>query len=97
MAIVFRGGLLIPMWAIAICVVAFMAPSHLTPSVTALLGIAVIALTMTAMFGWWRTQTLDEAVDVRALKADALDLVRMDDDGAWQAPQSTRGSSDSRT
>jgi Na+-transporting NADH:ubiquinone oxidoreductase subunit NqrB len=96
MAIVFSRALVIPVWAIAFCVVALIAPPHLTPSVTALLGIAVIALTMTAMFGWWRARTLDEAIDVRALKTDALDLVRMDDDGAWQAPRRTRGSDGSR-
>jgi hypothetical protein len=89
MAIVFRRGLVIPVWAIAFCAVALMAPRHLTPSVSALLGIAVIALTMTAMFGWCRIRTLDEAVDTRALRMDALDLVRTDDDGTWQVPGRT--------
>jgi hypothetical protein len=111
MALVFHRRVAIPLWAMAFFAVALTASPPATPFVMAVLGIAVIALTIAGLVPWLRTsrsvvhdvvshrqhdkssaaisidrgtcvRTLDEA-DINSAE-DALDLVRMDDDGGWQ-------------
>ena len=92
MAIVFHRGLAIPLWVVVFCAVALAAPPRVMPSVVALLALAVIASTMTAMIRWRSmSRPLVHAFpaagprSTRQEEADAIDLVRMDDDG-WQRP-----------
>jgi hypothetical protein len=82
MAIVIRRGLVIPVWAAALCAAALSAPLRLVPWIGAFLGIAVIASMLPAVL---RLLRHDEAIDWHTLNSeDAADLVRMDDDGGWQ-------------
>lgn len=56
-------------------------------------GLAAAEIVITART---RTRTLDEATVVRAMKrAEAADLMRMDDDGGWQIPQSADAGTES--
>lgn len=90
MGIVFRRRLAVPLWAVAFLTVALTAPAPATeilmPSITliimAMAGIAMIIFTIHGMvpLRTSRVRTLDE----RNQSTDALDLVRMDDDGGWQ-------------
>ena len=113
MALVFHRGLSMPLWAVALGVVAIASPTRLLPSVVAAWGIALIA-SMMMTFIWrmsirrpaaavapiggrgpaacdvmqrvgtsaTRAATVESGRKARAEKAnDALDLVRMDDDG----------------
>ena len=117
MALVFHQGLVIPLWAIALCVIALTSPSRPLPSVTALLAVSVIASMMMAMRQWLGmprpllvgppgrdrrpaghiVSVVPEGMCVGMLQRssetptqeetdDALDLVRMDDDGGWRVP-----------
>ena len=97
MAVVFHRALAIPLWVVVFCVVAFTAPPRVMPSIAALIAIAVIASTIMAMVRWRMTSR--RLVDVlpatgrdsAAQEADdAVDLVRMDDDGGWQLPREPR-------
>ena len=94
MAIVFHRELAIPLWMVAVCAVALTAPPRVMPSVVALLTLAVIASMMTSMVQWRSTcRPLAHGLpatgpDSRTQEAaDAIDLVRMDDDG-WQRGRS---------
>ena len=88
MALVFQRKLAIPLWAIALCIVALAARPTATlflmPITTVLaiaaVGIAAIVFLMPRPIP--RLRTLDEPN--RSTADDALDLVRMDDDGGWQ-------------
>jgi hypothetical protein len=110
MAFVFHRRLAIPLWAMAFFAVALTAPPPATLSLIVVLGIAVIAFTISGLIPWLRAspsvvqvlstgkrptrsaativitgacvRTLDEPN--RSTVDDALDLVRMDDDGGWQ-------------
>ena len=113
MAFVFHRRLAIPLWAMAFFAVALTAPPPATPSLIVVLGIALIAFTISGLVPWLHAspavvqvlsngkrptrsaativitgacvRTLDEPN--RSSADDALDLVRMDDDGAWQMGQ----------
>ena len=95
MAFVFQRRLAIPLWAMAFFAVVLTAPPPATPFLLGVLGIAAIASTIAGLVPWLRAsrsvahvdrgtcvRTLDEAKGNAA--QDALDLVRMDDDGGWQ-------------
>ena len=110
MAFVYLRRLAIPLWAIAFFAVALTAPPPATLFLIVVVGIAVIAFTISALNPWLRAspsvvqvlstgkqptrsaaavvttgacvRTLDEPN--RSTPDDALDLVRMDDDGGWQ-------------
>ena len=58
MALVLHRSLSIPLWAIAFITIALASPPRTIPPVTLLLGIAVLALTMTAMVQWRRAARL---------------------------------------
>ena len=97
MAVVFYRALAIPLWVVVFGVVAFTAPPRVMPSIAALIAIAVIASTIMAMVRWRSScRPLVEVLpaagrDSRAQAADdAVDLVRMDDDGGWQLPREPR-------
>jgi hypothetical protein len=53
MAFMFHRGLVIPLWAVAVCAVALSTVPR-TPFVIGLLGIVVAACTMPAIFRWLR-------------------------------------------
>jgi hypothetical protein len=97
MGLVFHRRLAIPLWAIAFFTVALTAPTPATlflmpPAtlfVVAVFGIAAVIFTMPGVVPRLRpsrsatcVRTLDEPNERTA--DDALDLVRTDDDGAWQ-------------
>jgi hypothetical protein len=110
MALVVHRRLAIPLWAMAFFAVALAASPPATPLVMAVLGVAVITLTIAGLVPWLRTSrsvvhvvshrqhdkssaaiAIDRGTCVRTLDEanmntaeDALDLVRMDDDGGWQ-------------
>src|SRR5689334_21729404 len=96
MALVVHRRLAIPLWAIAFLTVALTTTRPTTLVVIALLGIAII-FTMPGVVPSRNQRKTRAAVTVaagtcvRALDEahespaeDALDLVRMDDDGGWQ-------------
>jgi hypothetical protein len=56
MAFMFHRGLAIPLWAIALSAIALTLPSHLLPSFTVLLAVAVIASMMMVMVRWFGTR-----------------------------------------
>lgn len=113
MAFVFHRRLAIPLWAMAFFAVALTAPPPATLSLIVVLGIVMIAFTISGLVPWLRAsapvvqvlsngqrptrsaasrvitgacvRTLDEPY--RSTAHDALDLVRMDDDGGWQMPR----------
>ena len=90
MALVFHRRLAIPLWAFAVFTVARI--QGLVPSLRPWPSVVQLLLT-----GKWRTcseatavagasaRTLD--TPNRTTAEDALDLVRMDDDGGWQMPR----------
>ena len=88
MALVFHRRLATPLWAIAFFTVALTAPPPTTPFlmttttlfVIAAVGIAAIVISMSGAKPWVRA--IEEPN--RREADDALDLVRMDDDGGWQ-------------
>ena len=109
MAVLFHRRLAIPLWTMAFLAAALTSATPAALSLLLVLGIAVLAFTMSGLVRWLRTPrvisipsdgdrqpTREAAVvvsgtSVRALdhrdrnfKDDALDLVRMDDDGGWQ-------------
>jgi len=55
MALVFHRRLAIPLWAMAFFAVALTASPPATPFVMAILGVAVIALTIAGLVPWLRT------------------------------------------
>jgi hypothetical protein len=122
MAFVFHRRLAIPLWAMAFLAVALTARPPAAPFLMAVLGVAVIALTIAGLVPWLRTSrsavnrishrqrnkrsaaiAVDRGTYVRTLEEadvntaqDALDLVRMDDDGGWQMarPPASRSAAD---
>jgi hypothetical protein len=54
MAIIFHRGLAIPLWAVAFGAIALSTPPPVMPSLTVLLGIAVIAVALPAIVRWRR-------------------------------------------
>ncbi len=118
MARVFHRRLAIPLWAMMFFTVALAAPppatlllmSSTTLFAIAVVGIAVLAVTMPGCVSGWRpsrsparvkpSTSRDQAYAGSAMAAgiamrtleepnestadDAIDLVRMDDDGGWQ-------------
>jgi hypothetical protein len=54
MAFIIHRGLVIPLWAVAVCAVALTTMPGVMPSVIALLGIAVVGRTMPAIARWLR-------------------------------------------
>ena len=93
MAFVFDRSLVIPLWVLAFCAVVISAPMRLMPSLLMLVGIAIMASTMQAIVRWWRvSRSVVELLPAREQVSrpprtqesdDAMDLVRMDDDGGW--------------
>jgi hypothetical protein len=87
MAFVFHRRLALPVGAMMVCIVALFASPRVTPLLAALLGIAVIAVAIQRLAPLFRpgrpAAPTPEGPDAGAAQ-DALDLVRMDDDGGWQ-------------
>jgi high-affinity K+ transport system ATPase subunit B len=54
MAFMIHRGLVIPVWAVAVCAVTLTTMPRLMPSVIALLGIAVVGRTVPAIARWLR-------------------------------------------
>ena len=110
MAFMFHRRLAIPLWAVAFFAVALTVPVLATLSLIVVLGITVIAFTISGLVRRLRasppvvqipsnrkSRTRNAAITVAvgtcvrtldmpnpSTAADALDLVRMDDDGGWQ-------------
>jgi hypothetical protein len=85
MAFVFHRRLAIPLWMMALFAVAVTAPPPAPLALAAVLVIAAIAVTTPGLVAWLRgcvPLRLDESTS--HTDQDALDLVRMDDDGGWQ-------------
>ena len=78
MAIVFHRGLAVPLWAAVFGGAALSTPRGMMPSLLALVGLAAVACTIPPIVRWLRPSR-SVVID------DAADLVRMDDDGGWQA------------
>ena len=98
MALVFHRSLAVPLWAVALFAVALAAPSRLPSAFTALLGVALIAATMTVIVRWLRrhttgaihVRTFQQASETPAIDThDALDLGRTDD--GWRVPLKPSG------
>jgi hypothetical protein len=84
MATVFHSEMAIPLWLLALGVVALNASTRAMALVIALVALAPIAFTMLRAVRRGPL-TLDDALDARTLTPDdAVDLVRVDDDGGWQ-------------
>jgi hypothetical protein len=85
MAFVFHRELALPLWALVFCTVALATSPPPTPFLMAVLGTIVIAFAARRMVP--RGAYLRTIEEPRVSTAqDALDLVRMDDDGGWQTP-----------
>jgi hypothetical protein len=54
MAFIFHRGLMIPLWAVAVCAVALSTTLRMTPFVIGLLGVVVLACTVPAIVRWLR-------------------------------------------
>ncbi len=101
MALVFHRRLAVPLWALAFFAVALTVPPPATLSLIAAVAIAVTTRGLVHALSPRRHQgsaaisiaagtcvrTLDEPN--RDIDQDALDLVRMDDDGGWQMARPT--------
>ena len=86
MATVFHTELAIPLWLLALGVVALNASTRAMSLAIALVAIAPIVFTMLSAVQRGRL-SLDDALDARTSRSDdAIGLVRMDDDGGWQMP-----------
>jgi hypothetical protein len=92
MMFVCQPRLCLPVWAVAFFAIALTAPTGISPVIT-LLGLGLIAVTVPALArlvvsAGTRARTVASATRVRAAEAepDALNLVRVDDDGSWQIP-----------
>jgi hypothetical protein len=96
MPVPFRCGVTLPLWAVASCAAALSAPQRVRPFLVTFVALGVIASTMPPIlrrFGRLRKGAVVTAggrsgslhAATRPLTGDdALDLVRMDDDGGWQ-------------
>jgi len=62
MAFMIHRGLVIPVWAVAVCAVTLTTMPRLMPSVIALLGIAVVGRTVPAIARWLRPRRLVEVL-----------------------------------
>src|SRR5687767_11004389 len=97
MGFVFRRRLAIPLWAVASCGLALTWLPGPFPSLAVVMAVAVSAWLTIAIVRRMSTRsvvavgvharTLETAAQRPAEESsDALDLVRMDDDGGWQLP-----------
>jgi hypothetical protein len=108
MALVFQRRLAIPLWAIAFIMVALTVPPRSTLFVIAVVGMAMIIITMPRVVSWHTPRSVARVLSPRQRETssaaltmaagtyvrtldepkpstvdDALDLVRMNDDGGW--------------
>ena len=111
MMLMFHRRLAIPLWTMAFIAVALTALAPAALSLVVVLGIALIAFTISGLVRWLRAspsvvQSFQMEAGIRGVRhvvvagacvrtlgephrrteedEDALDLVRMDDDGGWQ-------------
>jgi hypothetical protein len=92
MMFAFRRRLFVPVWAVAFFAIALTGPTGISPVIT-LLGLGLIAVAVPALArrmvsAGTCARPLAPATRVPAPEdePDALNLVRMDDDGGWQIP-----------